>query len=274
MLTRLFPQIRQDPHRKDHHPRGRVVRHGRQCQDQDPREGGHPAGSAAFDLCRQAARGWSDLVGLQHPKGSCAISNIRTYNVVLEIKFSLFLLLSAGTDGAADTAVGQESTLHLVLRLRGGLIEPSLKALASKYNADKMICRKCYVRAVHLRRRDVRAGNRSLIPATSHRKLTTTPSGPPSTTSDQLPQEEVRPYEPAPAEEEDQVDEVNLTELYSPARGRLLAYAKTRTLPVHGALGNCYKFLQQRSIHPYRPTSFKDQQRNERKSLDQPLPPQ
>lgn len=42
--------------------------------------------------------------------------------------------------------MGQESTLHLVLRLRGGIIEPSLKALASKYNADKMICRKCYVR--------------------------------------------------------------------------------------------------------------------------------
>jgi hypothetical protein len=33
-----------------------------------------------------------------------------------------------------------------VLRLRGGIIEPSLKALASKYNCDKMICRKCYVR--------------------------------------------------------------------------------------------------------------------------------
>lgn len=40
----------------------------------------------------------------------------------------------------------QESTLHLVLRLRGGLIEPSLKALASKYNCEKMICRKCYAR--------------------------------------------------------------------------------------------------------------------------------
>lgn len=44
----------------------------------------------------------------------------------------------------ADNAL-QESTLHLVLRLRGGLIEPSLKALASKYNCEKMICRKCYV---------------------------------------------------------------------------------------------------------------------------------
>ena len=36
-----------------------------------------------------------------------------------------------------------ESTLHLVLRLRGGIIEPSLLALAKKYNCEKLICRKC-----------------------------------------------------------------------------------------------------------------------------------
>lgn len=48
----------------------------------------------------------------------------------------------------ADNSI-QESTLHLVLRLRGGLIEPSLKILASKFNCDKMICRKCYVRYSH-----------------------------------------------------------------------------------------------------------------------------
>jgi hypothetical protein len=35
-----------------------------------------------------------------------------------------------------------ESTLHLVLRLRGGIIEPSLQILARKFNQDKMICRK------------------------------------------------------------------------------------------------------------------------------------
>ena len=33
----------------------------------------------------------------------------------------------------------RESTLHLVLRLRGGIIEPSLKVLASKYNRDIQI---------------------------------------------------------------------------------------------------------------------------------------
>jgi len=52
-----------------------------------------------------------------------------------------------GEDGKADEIISQqESTLHLVLRLRGGIIEPSLKALASKYNCEKMICRKCYAR--------------------------------------------------------------------------------------------------------------------------------
>ncbi|XP_027712199.1 ubiquitin-60S ribosomal protein L40-like isoform X2 [Vombatus ursinus] len=40
----------------------------------------------------------------------------------------------------------EESTLHLVLRLRGGIMEPSLLQQAQKYNCDKMICRKRYAR--------------------------------------------------------------------------------------------------------------------------------
>ncbi|XP_036107122.1 ubiquitin-60S ribosomal protein L40-like [Molossus molossus] len=38
----------------------------------------------------------------------------------------------------------EESTLYLVLHLRGGITEPSLHQLTQKYNCNKMICRKCY----------------------------------------------------------------------------------------------------------------------------------
>uniref|UniRef100_A0A803M3M9 non-specific serine/threonine protein kinase n=1 Tax=Chenopodium quinoa TaxID=63459 RepID=A0A803M3M9_CHEQI len=52
----------------------------------------------------------------------------------------------------ADYNILKESTLHLLLRLRGGgygnfhKFNPSMVVLARQYNQDKKICRKCYAR--------------------------------------------------------------------------------------------------------------------------------
>jgi large subunit ribosomal protein L40e len=43
----------------------------------------------------------------------------------------------------------------MTIRLRGGIIEPTLAALARKKNCEKMICRKCFAR-LHPRAKNCR----------------------------------------------------------------------------------------------------------------------
>eukprot|EP00996_Jenningsia_fusiforme_P005973 NODE_7110_length_505_cov_104.973684_g6674_i0.p1 GENE.NODE_7110_length_505_cov_104.973684_g6674_i0~~NODE_7110_length_505_cov_104.973684_g6674_i0.p1 ORF type:complete len:120 (-),score=25.38 NODE_7110_length_505_cov_104.973684_g6674_i0:73-432(-) len=46
-----------------------------------------------------------------------------------------------------NSAICDGAVVNVVFRARGGvMMEPTLQALARKYNCDKMVCRKCYAR--------------------------------------------------------------------------------------------------------------------------------
>merc|ERR1711997_1160805 len=59
----------EDSHWEDHHLGGGAKRFYRECEGQDPGQGGHSPRSAEAHLRWQAAGGWQDPLRLQHPEG-------------------------------------------------------------------------------------------------------------------------------------------------------------------------------------------------------------
>ena len=50
------------------------------------------------------------------------------------------------SDAIGVYGISSETTVEMLFKMAGGVIEPTLAALAKKYNCEKMICRKCYAR--------------------------------------------------------------------------------------------------------------------------------
>lgn len=82
--------------------------------------------------------------------GSTRVSQVSSSDSVASLKARLGLspesrLISAGIQLEDSlSGVSANSTLFEVLSLAGGVMEPTLRLLASEYKCDKMICRKCY----------------------------------------------------------------------------------------------------------------------------------
>lgn len=82
--------------------------------------------------------------------GNTRVSQVSSSDSVESLKIRLGLSASSRLIFAGEqlesslAAVTANATLFEVLSLCGGVMEPSLRLLASEYKCDKMICRKCY----------------------------------------------------------------------------------------------------------------------------------
>merc|ERR1712093_848733 len=69
LRNRQDADLRKNTHREDYYSCSRVIRHDRQCQEQDPGQGRHSTRPAAIDFRRKATRGRTNSLRLQHPEG-------------------------------------------------------------------------------------------------------------------------------------------------------------------------------------------------------------
>jgi ribosomal protein L40E len=81
--------------------------------------------------------------------GSTRVAQLNAAESVESFKVRLGLhaasrLINAGMQVESFADLSANATLFEVFNLAGGVMEPSLRLLASEYKCDKMICRKCY----------------------------------------------------------------------------------------------------------------------------------
>jgi ribosomal protein L40E len=63
---------------------------------------------------------------------------------IVERNFKVFIIYNIDDKMLDEYSIKRDSTLHLLLRLRGGGMDPTAVVIARKYNCDKKVCRKCY----------------------------------------------------------------------------------------------------------------------------------